>query len=266
LHARPAAEYALRTPPLRPTLSAFLIVHNEARRLPACLASLGGVADEIVVLDDGSTDDTVAIARAAGATVATRPFDDFGHQKQAALELTSGAWVLSIDADEVLTPALVEEIRRVVMDAGASNGYWIRRELTYLGAPLRFGGTGRDWVLRLARRSAARFALRPVHEHLVVDGATTRLRSPMRHVKYATLSEHVAVIDRYTTIIAAGKAARGGRFRAWHILRIPYELLVRLVVRAGILDGRAGIIYGGMAAFYAFLKYAKLYTARRPDG
>src|SRR5688572_11939062 len=131
-----------------PRLSAFLIVHDEERHLAECLASIRGLADEVVVLDDGSADRTVAIAREAGARVESRAFDDFGHQKQAALELTTGDWVLSIDADERVTPALAKEIA-TVLTAPRADGYWVRRELVYLGTRLRFGGTGSDWVLRL---------------------------------------------------------------------------------------------------------------------
>lgn len=220
------------------------------------------MVDEIIVLDDGSTDATVVIAAQHGARVLHRAFDDFGHQKQAALELTSGTWVLSIDADESLTPELAREIRSVVSRSDYA-GYWLRRELIYLGAPLRFGGTGDDWVLRLARRDLARFELLPVHEHLIVDGRTHRLQAPMRHVKYRQLSEHVAQINRYTSMIADRKRADGKSFSAWHLLRIPYELFVRLIVRGGILDGRPGIIWASMSGFYSFLKYAKLWSANR---
>ncbi|MEZ4588095.1 MAG: glycosyltransferase family 2 protein [Gemmatimonadales bacterium] len=146
---------------MTPRVSAFLIVKNEAKRLPACLASLEGVADEIVVLDSDSTDDTLEIARAAGARVASRPFDGFGAQKQAALELCRGEWVLSIDADERLTPALASEIRALLDGKPAAVGYEVRRELHYLGHRLRFGGTGSDWVLRLARRERPASPARP---------------------------------------------------------------------------------------------------------
>lgn len=239
-------------------LSVFIITLNEGRNLGECIASVRGVADEIVVLDSGSTDDTVGVARAAGARVETRAFDDFGRQKQAALELTRGDWVLSIDADERLTTELAREIRQE-LHAPRADGYEIRRQLTYLGRDLRFGGTERDWVLRLARRTHARFTAVPVHERLVVDGSQARLRAPMRHVKYRTLSEHLATIDRYTTIIAQEKRARGTRFQPWHLLRFPLEIFSRLVLRLGLLDGRAGVIHAAMAAFYAFLKYAKLW-------
>ena len=242
-----------------PSLSAFLIVHDEARHLGDCLASLAGLADEIIVLDDGSTDATVDIARAAGAAVAHRPFDDFGRQKQAALEMTSGEWVLSIDADERVTPALAAEIRDTIAGPRSADGYWVRRELIYLGTRLRHGGTERDWVLRLARRSRARFSPVPIHERLLVDGREARLAGTLDHVKYRTLAEHLAQINRYTDVIARQKRERGGRFHAWHLLRIHFELFSRLVLRLGILDGRAGIIHAAMASYYAFLKFAKMW-------
>ena len=244
-----------------PRVSAFLIVHDEERHLPDCLASLRGVADEIVVLDDGSTDATVAIARAAGARVEHRPFDDFGHQKQAALELTRGAWVLSIDADERLSPELARSITRVVDENGPADGYWLRRQTVYLGARLRFGGAGSDWVLRLARRTHARFALLPVHERLEVQGRTAKLSGILDHYKYRALSEHVTVMNRYTELIATQKRGKGKTFHSWHLLRIPFEVFSRLVLRLGILDGRPGIIFAAMSAFYGFLKYAKLWRS-----
>ncbi|HET7583609.1 MAG TPA: glycosyltransferase family 2 protein [Gemmatimonadaceae bacterium] len=242
-----------------PRLSAVLIVHNEERTLGECLASVRDLADEIVVVDDGSTDATADIARAAGACVTQRAFDDFGHQKQAALDLATGDWVLSIDADERVTPDLARDIRAVLDADGPADGYWLRRDLYYLRRRMRFGGTGSDWVLRLVRRARARFELLPVHEHLLVDGRTERLRGAIAHVKYERLAEHIAVMNRYTDLIAARKAARGARFHSWHLLRIPWELFLRLVLRLGVLDGRAGIVYAGMSAFYGFLKYAKLW-------
>lgn len=235
-------------------------MHEEERHVGECLATLAGLADEIVVLDDGSRDATVAIATAAGARVMHRPFDDFGRQKQAALDLTEGDWVLSIDADERVTPTLAAEIRALLASgADAADGYWVRREMLYLGAPLRFGGAQSDWVLRLARRGQVHVAPLAVHERLEVSGRTGRLRGRLLHHKYRTLSEHLATIDRYTTVIAAERRARGRVFHAWHVLRVGWELFARLVLRLGLLDGRAGVVHATMAAFYAFLKYAKLW-------
>lgn len=239
-------------------LTAFLIVQDEEAYLADCLASLRGVADEIVVLDGGSTDRTVAIAESHGARVQHRPFDDFGRQKQAALDLAMGDWVLSIDADERLSPALGREIAAIVTDPGSLDSYLIRRELVYLGRRLRFGGTQDDWVLRLSRRASARFNHATVHERMVVDGTQGKLRGTMDHVKYRSLTEHMATIDHYTTLVAAERFARGQRFSMLHLLRIPAEVWSRLILKAGVLDGRIGVIHAAMAAFYTFLKYAKL--------
>jgi glycosyltransferase involved in cell wall biosynthesis len=246
-----------------PLLSVVLIVHNEEAHLGACLASIREIADEIVVLDDGSTDATVSIARLTGARVAVRPFDDFGRQKQAVLEIATGTWILSLDADERVTPALAREIAQVIRSEKAADGYWLRRTMVYLGRRLRFGGAGSEWILRLARRERARFAPLPVHEHLIVEGRMERLSGALDHIKYRSLREHIDTINRYTELAAGRKREAGRRFSVTHVLRIPWELFSRLVLRLGFLDGRAGVIHAAMAAFYAFVQYAKLW--REPE-
>ncbi len=237
-------------------------MHNEEARLGACLASIRAIADEIVVLDDGSTDATVSIARQHGARVEVRPFDDFGQQKQAALEKATGTWILSIDADERVTPALAREIAEVVRRDDAADGYWLRRTMIYLGRKLRFGGAGSEWILRLARRDRARFAPLAVHEHLLVEGRTERLSGALDHIKYHSLREHLDTINRYTELAADRRRDAGRRFSVAHVLRIPWEMFSRLVFRLGILDGPAGVIHAAMAAFYAFVQYAKLWRER----
>lgn len=242
-----------------PLLSVVLIVHNEEANLGACLASIREIADEIVVLDDGSTDATLSIAKGSGAHVAVRPFDDFGRQKQAALDMATGTWILSIDADERVTPPLAREIAQVIRAETAADGYWLRRTMVYLGRRLRFGGAGSEWILRLARRERTRFAPLPVHEHLLVDGRTERLSGALDHIKYRSLREHLDAINRYTELAARRKRETGRRFSVTHVLRIPWEMFSRLILRLGILDGRAGVIHAAMAAFYAFVQYAKLW-------
>jgi glycosyltransferase involved in cell wall biosynthesis len=248
---------------LPPRLSAVLIVLDEEVHLPHCLASLRDIADEIVVLDAGSRDATVEIAKRFGARVATRPFDDFGRQKQAALDLATGEWILSIDADERVSIALAGEITRAVSDTAAADGYWIRRTMVYLGHRMRFGGVGSEWILRLARRTHARFAPLPVHEHLLVEGRTARLRGALDHVKHGELRDQITRLNMYTDLAAARRRALGRRFSMLHLLRLEWELASRLVFRLGILDGRAGVIHAVMAAFYAFTQYAKLW--REPE-
>jgi glycosyltransferase involved in cell wall biosynthesis len=246
-----------------PLLSAILIVRNEEANLADCLASLRDIVDEIVVLDSGSTDATVAVAVRFGARVATRPFDDFGRQKQAALERATGDWILSIDADERLTPALARDIARVVRDSAGADGYLVRRTMVYLGRRLRFGGVGSEWILRLARRDRARFAPLAVHEHLIVEGRTDRLRGALHHIKYRELRDHIDTINRYTELAAVRRREAGRRFSMLHYLRLEWEIASRLIFKLGILDGRAGVIHAVMAGFYAFVQYAKLWPTRR---
>ncbi len=244
-------------PPGPVRLSAVLITRNEEANLPGCLASLRGLADEIVVLDSQSTDRTLDIARGAGARVAQHRFEGYGAAKQQALEMATGAWVLSVDADERVTPGLADEIRRVVAASPPANGFLVRREVFFLGRRLRFGGMGNDWVLRLFRRESARFSTVPVHEHVEVSGGRARLKATLEHHAYRTLAEHVEKMNRYTDIQAAMKMERGVRYRTWMLLRLPWEVFARCILRLGILDGTPGIMFATMSAYSAWLRYAK---------
>lgn len=238
-------------------LSAVIITRNEEANLPACLAGLSGLADEVVILDSESTDRTVAIAEAAGARVLRHRFAGFGAAKQRALEMASGTWVLSVDADERVTRSLADEIRQVLATEPAADGFQVRREVFFLGRRLRFGGMGNDWVLRLFRRDGARFSPSPVHEHVEIRGRAARLGCALEHHAYRTLAEHVEKMNRYTDIQAEAKAARGVRYRSWMWVRLPWEVFARCVLRLGVLDGTAGIIFATMSAYSAWLKYAK---------
>jgi glycosyltransferase involved in cell wall biosynthesis len=258
--------YFIAPPPigarLPPRLSAVLIVLNEEAHLPECLASVRDIADEIVVLDGGSRDRTVEIAKGFGACVGTRAFDNFGLQKQAALDMASGEWIVSIDADERVTPELGREIARVVRDEASADGYWLRRKMVYLGHRMRFGGVGSEWILRLARRQRARFAPLPVHEHLIVEGRTGRLRGTLDHIKFREVREHIERLNMYTDLAAARKRAQGRRFSIFHYLRLEWEITSRLIFRLGILDGRPGVIHAVLAGLYAFTQYAKLWPPK----
>jgi glycosyltransferase involved in cell wall biosynthesis len=240
-----------------PGLSAFLITQDEERDLPDCLASLGGLADEIVVVDSGSHDHTVAIARARGARVFEHPMRGFGAQKQWALEQTRGSWVLSIDADERVTPDLAAAIRGALV-APAADGYEIRREIRFLGRTLRHGGLGDDWVLRLFRRGRGRFTDAAVHERVVVDGRVTRLPGALEHLPYRDVAEHAEQSERYSVLAAREQFARGRRWRAWHALRPGWELAVRYGLRLGFLDGTAGWTWARLSAASAARRMREL--------
>jgi len=238
-------------------LSAVIITRNEAANLPGCLASLRGLVDEVVVVDSGSDDATVAIAESAGARVARRPFTGFGAAKQAALEMASGEWVLSVDADEQVTPALAAEIRSVIGAGRGPAGYLVRRDVFFLGRRLRFGGMNNDWVLRVFRRESGRFSTDRVHERILVPGRPGRLRGTLVHHPYRSLAVHVEKMNRYTELQADALLARGRSYRAWMWLRLPWKVFARLVLRLGVLDGTPGVLFATMSAYSSWLKYAK---------
>jgi glycosyltransferase involved in cell wall biosynthesis len=250
-----------------PRLSVILITFDEEERLPACLASVHGLADEIVVVDTGSRDRTVEIAERAGARVeriAHSEFRGHGISKQRALDLATGAWVLLLDADEHLTPQLAGEIRTLLAGQPEMDGYWIRRDVYYLGKRMRWGGLGHDWVIRLFRRERGWCTPDLVHTTVKVQGSTARLANAMEHHTVRTVPEHMVKVERYGSVRTAGFAARGRRYRATDWLRMPVEFVLRAFVRLGVLDGTRGIVWATISAYEKWLRYAMLIN-RPPD-
>jgi len=240
------------------TLSAFLIVKNEAADLGDALRSLQGLATEIVVVDSGSSDQTVEIARAAGAVVLSRPFDGFASQKQYALDQCTGDWALSVDADERVTPALAAAIRSILSNPSAADGYALKREMYFLGQRLRFGGVGVDWPLRLFRRTKGRYRAVSVHESIEVSGTVQRLNAPLIHYSYRTIEEYNAKCDHYTTLAADDLYRKGRRFTWLEHLRPGWELFNRIVLRGAWLDGQAGLTYAALSSHAAWMRAIKL--------
>ena len=242
-----------------PQLSVFIITKNEARDITACLESLRDLADEIVVVDDHSTDETVSLCRQQRARVFARSLDGFGAQKQFALEQTTGDWAFSIDADERVSPALAREIRSVVDSNPPQAGFEVRRNFYFLGRLLRHGGLGRDWVLRLIRRGQGRFRNVRVHERLEVDGEIRRLTHPLEHYSYANLEEYVEKCNHYTSLATQDLWHRGRRFSWLDHLRPAWELFARVALRGAWLDGQPGLMYAALSAHAAWLRAVKLW-------
>jgi glycosyltransferase involved in cell wall biosynthesis len=249
---------AMRTEPLTETrrrLSAVIITKNEAADLPACLRSLA-FCDEIVVVDSGSTDDTVEIAERAGCRVIIRTdWAGFGPQKQRALDAATGDWVLSIDADEEIPPALAQEILAAI-EAGAFDGYDFPRITTFLGKPLQHGGwhTGRQ--LRLARRAVARFSPDLVHEKILVDGRIGHLTQSMPHHSYRDIDEVLDKQRRYALSGAAQRRERGrdgGLGKA--IGRATLAFARHYVAKRGFLDGKHGFVAAASISQEVFWRY-----------
>jgi glycosyltransferase involved in cell wall biosynthesis len=245
-----------------PRLTATLITLNEAATVAAALASVAW-ADEIVVVDAESTDDTVAIARAAGARVEVRPWPGFSDQKNYAASLASNDWILSLDADERVTPSLAGEIRTQLSTEPARRGYRIPRVSHYLGRWIRGTDWYPDYQLRLYDRRAGRWNGRRVHESVALDGGEPGvLTNDLQHFPYRDISHHLATIDRYTTL-AAEEMRAGGRVPslAGLVLHPPFAFLRNYLLRGGFKNGSAGFMVSALNSYYVFLKLAK---AREP--
>jgi glycosyltransferase involved in cell wall biosynthesis len=248
--------------PEAPTLSVIVITLNEEANLPRCLASVQGLAPEIVVVDSGSSDRTREIAVAAGARLVVQPFLGHVRQKQLALDHATAEWVLSLDADEWLD----EELRAAVAGTLASgppdevSGYLVRREPFYLGRWIRASGWNPEWKLRLARRKLARFEGSDPHDRLDVSGKVRRLPGVLCHFPFVDLADHVETQCRYAAIAAAGRKPVS-TVRAVLRLTLKPALIFcqKLFVQRGYLDGVRGVIIAATTAFYFFLREALLW-------
>jgi glycosyltransferase involved in cell wall biosynthesis len=245
-------------------LSAIIIAKNEEEDLPGCLLSLSGwVSETIVVIDDSTSDRTELIAQEHSCKILRRFFDSYSAQKQAALDAANEEWVISIDADERVSPLLQKEIAGFLEHKPSANGVEIRFLIEFMGRQLRFGGMGHEKHLRLFRRLKGRFVGGILHEGLEVSGRIAEpLRGFMHHKPYKDLSDYLQKLDRYTTLSAQKGRALGKRFYWWHHLILPWENFSRLILKMGILDGKPGLIWAGLSAFHHWLKYAKLDDVR----
>lgn len=249
-------------------LSVIIITKNEEKRLPACLKSLPhGV--ELILVDSGSTDATRSIAQAAGAKFVHREFDGYANQKNAALELVTRGWVLSLDADEELSNELRNDIEKMISgDAIKMMGvasFRLRRRLRFMGRTMRFGKTA-DAPVRLFRRGSGQFS-GAIHERFVpTDTAAnsnwkTCFAGVIIHTSYQDLTDYFSKLNRYTTSMAP--ARRGSIYGTGAVLRFCvrpiFEFLGRYILRLGFLDGYPGYCYALLSSVYSFTKYAKAY-------
>jgi glycosyltransferase involved in cell wall biosynthesis len=247
-------------------LSVTIIAWNEEERLRACLESVAW-AEEILVIDAESTDKTVQVAREFTDKIWVRPWPGFAEQKNFALDQATCEWVLSLDADERVTPELRKRISRIVRTNGPGDGYSIPRKNIFWGAWVRHGGLYPDYQLRLFRRAAGRFVDSAVHESVVVEGHVERLAEPLLHHSYRGLDDFVARSNRYSALAARDIVARGGRAGVLDLALRPLgRFLSMYVARGGFLDGWRGFVLAVLYANYVFLRVAKTWEARRGSG
>ncbi len=258
-----------------PLLSVAIITHNEERNLARTLASVS-FADEVVVVDSGSTDRTVEIARSFGARVLIREWPGFAAQKNFAIQQCSGAWVLSLDADEELSPELRTQIRQLLPSNPPADAFFLKRRNLFLGRWIKHGGYYPDRKLRLFRRAAANFSLepkfeeRPVHETIVFDGASQTLDFDLIHHAYPTLHDYLEHMDRYSDLgaellVAQGRTSRSTLAFWGNVLLVPHlTFTYNYIIRLGFLDGREGLLLHLYHTAYVSWKYAKAWRMSLP--
>lgn len=241
-----------------PRISVYFIVFNEEAHIREALESVVW-ADEIVVVDSGSTDHTVEICKEYTDRVYFHPWEGFAPQKAWALDQTRGEWVLNLDADERVTPALRDEIQKVLAEPGPYQGYYLPRKNFFGGQWIRYGGWYPDHVLRLFRREKGHYPDRLVHERVVVDGEVGYLRAPLEHYTYRDVGDYLLRLHRYTDLAARQMLREGRRGRSFDLIARPlFTFWEKYMLRQGFRDGNVGLILAGLQAFYVFSKFARL--------
>jgi glycosyltransferase involved in cell wall biosynthesis len=242
-----------------PTLSVILITRNEEANLADCLASLEGIAQQIVVVDTNSTDNTLEIAKKHGALI-SQPADwpGFGPQKNRALDLATGDWVLSLDADERLTPALRSEILTAIHHSAHVDCFAIPRLSWYCGRFIRHSGWSPDYVDRLFKRDTARFSDDLVHERLIPNGQVAKLENPMLHFSFMNYSQVLQKLDRYSTASAEQAFSKGKKSSLLTaVLHGVWAFTRTYFIRLGFLDGPQGFalaVSNGQGTYYRYMK------------
>jgi glycosyltransferase involved in cell wall biosynthesis len=248
-------------------LTVTVITYNESAHISAALDSVAW-ADEIIVVDSGSTDGTADLARGKATRVITRQWRGYSDQKNFAADQASHDWVLSVDADERVTPALASEIRALLHRGPEASGYRIRRVSYYLGRWIRSTDWFPDYQLRLYDRRAGRWNAMRIHESFrLTSGEPLKLNAELEHYAYRNISHHLQKINAYTTLMAEELYEGGRRTNPLGLAIHPWLAFVRnYVLRAGFKDGTAGFVISLLNSYYVFLKLAKLWELQRRGG
>ncbi len=238
-------------------LTAIILTYNEEDTIARCLGSVD-FADERLIIDSGSTDHTVAIAEKLGATVLHRPFDDYASQRNFALDKASNTWVLMIDADEVVSEALKNELQKTLAE-GNADGYALPRIDYAFGKWLRHGEFEGFHLVRLAQKNSGTW-VNPIHEVWNINGTVLPLQHPILHYSHPTITSFLTKLNRYTTADAESMFAQGISTSGISILTYPIaKFLSNYLLKFGFLDGTHGLIFCMLMAIYSGVKRAKLW-------
>jgi glycosyltransferase involved in cell wall biosynthesis len=249
-----------------PSISAVIMARNEEANIADAIATVS-FASQVVVADTGSRDRTMDLARVAGAEVHSIAFDGYGTSKNRALAFARCEWVLSMDADERISPELARAVVKAVSGECGYDGFMINRLTYFLGKPVRHSGWYPGFVLRLFRNGKGRFTNRLVHEGIRVDGATSRLDGLLYHYSYRTLDSYLEKMNIYSTLNAEELFNSGRRFHALDLVIHPPATFVKMYfLKLGLLDGFNGLVLAGLSSFHILIKYLKLRELSRTGG
>ena len=240
-------------------ISAVIITFNEEKRLEPALKSLAGVASEIIVVDSFSSDGTVKLAKKYTKEVFQRKWTNFADQKNFSNNKASFPWILSLDADERLSPELREEILQIKDGEPDCSAFSMPRQAFYLGKWIRHSGWYPDRKIRLFQKDKARWEGEYIHEKLVVEGKVQKLRGKIHHFTYRNISDHLDRIDKFSELGAQKLYTQKKKCRFYHLAFLPvFRFAKSFFLKAGFLDGYAGFIISVLHGYAIFVRYAKL--------
>ncbi len=243
-------------------ISAVLIVKNEEQNIKRCLNSLLWV-DEIIILDTGSTDNTIQICQQFNCKIYYSKFLGFGETKKKAVSYATNNWILSIDADEEVSKELQKKIQTILSNDSKYYGYKIKRKTFYLGKIINHCGWSNDYPLRLFNKKKGNFNQDIVHEKIIINGPVSQIEEALYHYSYPTLSNHIKKIELYSTLGAQKLIEKN---KSPNILDLIFRPIIKFIkmyiIKLGFLDGKEGLILSIMSSFSVFLKYAKFFEKK----
>lgn len=253
-----------------PKLSIVVATYNEEKNVSRCLESVKDIANEIILVDASSSDQTVKIAKGYNPKIfIIQNNKNFHKNKQYGLDKASGDWILQLDADEIVSQSLKQEIKKILEQReNKFNGFYVPRKNHFLGKWMRKGGLYPDSVIRLIRKGKGHFPCKSVHEQIEIIGSIGWLENPLIHYPYPTISEYLVKANRYTTLTAEDLNRNNAKISFLNTIKycliIPLKTFFNIYVRhQGFLDGLPGFIWAVLSSTHYFLAYAKLINIKR---